>query len=58
MAIKTALEAFQDFDTGGITAPLTWTKDDHASHAVKLYQVRAGTWTALGDFATVDRNWP
>jgi branched-chain amino acid transport system substrate-binding protein len=41
--IKAALETLKDFDLGGLSAPVTYTKDDHRSTTkVSLYQVKGG----------------
>jgi branched-chain amino acid transport system substrate-binding protein len=54
--IKGGLETVKDYDTGGITAPITWTKEDHAGNKhVKLYEVRDRRWVALTDFVKVER---
>ncbi len=48
--IKAELEGLQDFDTGGITVPLTFGVDDHqGATALRLYQVREAKWTPLTD---------
>lgn len=54
--IKAGLETIRDYDTGGITAPITWTKEDHAGNKyMKLYQVRNGAWVALTEFVKAER---
>ncbi len=41
--IREALETFKDFDLGGLSSPVTFTKDDHrATTRVSLYQVQGG----------------
>lgn len=48
--IKAALESLENFDTGGITAPITFTPDDHrGNRALVVYQVQDGIWVAAGD---------
>lgn len=49
--IRAALETIQDFDTGGITSPITFSSSDHAgSKALRLYQVENGTWVPITDY--------
>ncbi|RMG95140.1 MAG: branched-chain amino acid ABC transporter substrate-binding protein [Chloroflexi bacterium] len=49
--IKAALESMSNFDTGGITAPLTFTPTDHAGNkALKLVQVSNGQWVEMTDY--------
>ena len=46
--IKSQLEQLRDVDTGGITAPLTFTPDNHQGHrSLRLYQVVDGRWTPI-----------
>jgi branched-chain amino acid transport system substrate-binding protein len=50
--IKAALETLKDFDLGGLSAPVTYTKDDHRSTTnVSLYQVKGGKLVKLKDYA-------
>lgn len=47
-AIKSALEGLRDFDTGGVTAPITFTDDNHRStNAMRIFVVESGAWTPL-----------
>lgn len=49
--IKAALETFNDYSTGGVTTPLTFTSTDHAgSKALQLYQVQNGKWVKISDY--------
>jgi len=42
-AIKAALETLKDFDTGGLTPPITFTPEDHRpTMRCKIYQVQNG----------------
>jgi len=51
--IKASLEGLTDFDTGGVTQPVTFTATDHAgSKALKVYQVKAGKWEGITEFMT------
>jgi branched-chain amino acid transport system substrate-binding protein len=48
------LETLQDYDTGGITTPLTFSSSDHAgSKALELNQVQGGSWIAISDYIFV-----
>jgi branched-chain amino acid transport system substrate-binding protein len=50
--IKAALETLKDFDLGGLSAPVTYTKDDHRSTtSVSLYQVKGGKLVKVKDYA-------
>jgi branched-chain amino acid transport system substrate-binding protein len=49
--LRAALETLQDYETGGITAPLTFSSSDHAgSKALELNQVQGGSWIAITDY--------
>ena len=49
--IKAALESLRDFETGGVTAPITFTPEDHrGSKAMRLFKVENGEWKQLTDF--------
>ncbi|NKQ36858.1 MAG: ABC transporter substrate-binding protein [Chloroflexi bacterium] len=49
--IKAELEKLSNYDTGGITQPLTFTASDHAGNkAVQMFEVQGGTWTAVSDY--------
>lgn len=49
-AIKTALESLRDFDTGGVTAPITYTEGNHRStDSMRIFEVRDGAWAPLTD---------
>ncbi|GMQ79117.1 MAG: ABC transporter substrate-binding protein [Anaerolineae bacterium] len=52
--IKAALEAMQNYDTGGITQNLSFSSNNHAANkAVQFYEVQNGGWTAVSDYVTV-----
>ena len=52
--IKAALESLRGFDTGGVTAPITFTPTDHhGSKAMRLFKVESGKWTQMTDFLSV-----
>lgn len=49
--LKAALETISNFETGGVTSPLTFSATDHAGNkALRLYQVKAGKWESISDF--------
>jgi branched-chain amino acid transport system substrate-binding protein len=48
--IRAALESIKDFDTHGVTAPITFTPTNHAgSKTARVYQVQGGSWNAISD---------
>lgn len=48
--IKATLETFEDYETGGILAPVTFTPEDHRStRALRIYQVEDGVWVEASD---------
>ena len=50
-AIKKGLETLKDFDTGGITAPVTFTAQSHRGTVeAKIYQVRNGKLVPITDW--------
>ncbi len=52
--IKAALETISEYDTGGITSPITFTSEDHAgSKSLRLFQVQDGKWQAISDYISV-----
>ncbi|MBK8986890.1 MAG: ABC transporter substrate-binding protein [Chloroflexi bacterium] len=49
--IKAALETFTNYETGGVTAPLTYNSSDHSGNkSLQLYQVRNGIHQRLTDY--------
>lgn len=43
--IKASLETLEDFETGGLLAPVTFTAEDHRStRALAIYRVEDGIW--------------
>ena len=53
--IKTAFETFRGFDTGNLTAPLTFTPDDHrANMSTKIYVQENGKMVSKG-FVQLER---
>ncbi|PJF43916.1 MAG: branched-chain amino acid ABC transporter substrate-binding protein [Phototrophicales bacterium] len=48
--IRANLETLENFDTGGITAPLTYTSEDHrGNRALRVYRVEDGVWVQASD---------
>lgn len=48
--IKANLETIENFDTGGITAPITFTPEDHrGNRSLTIYRVEDGVWVAASD---------
>jgi branched-chain amino acid transport system substrate-binding protein len=53
--IKAALEKIQNFDTGGVTAPISFSPTSHkGNNALRLYQVQNGTWVQISDFISAE----
>ncbi len=49
--IKAALESLNNFDTGGISAPITFSAEDRRGNkALKLFQVEGGGWSEISDY--------
>ena len=49
--IKAALEGVSQMDMGGVTAPITFSPEDHrGAKAVRLYRVDGGVWDPITDF--------
>lgn len=49
--IRAALETITNFDTGGITSPITFTPDSHkGNQSLRLFKVEGGKWVQLTDF--------
>ncbi len=48
--IRANLETLENFETGGITAPITFTDEDHrGNRALVVYRVEDGVWVAASD---------
>jgi branched-chain amino acid transport system substrate-binding protein len=55
--IRTAFEKFNNFDTGGLAPPMTFTSKDHrASMAAKIYEVKNAKFEAVTDWIELPRD--
>jgi branched-chain amino acid transport system substrate-binding protein len=53
--IKAALESIKDFETGGVTSPISFSADSHkGNNALRLYVVEGGKWKQLSDFISAN----
>jgi len=53
--IRKGLESIRDFNTGGITAPVTFTATDHKGcKKLRLGQVIRGKWQSITDYLSTD----
>ena len=51
--IRAALETFADYSTGGVTAPLTYTADNHTGNtSLELYEVQNGVHVKISDYVS------
>ena len=51
--IKAALESLSNFDTGGVTVPISFTADDHrGAKGMRLFRVEDGVWLPLTEVLT------
>jgi branched-chain amino acid transport system substrate-binding protein len=49
--IKASLEAMKDFSTGDVTAPISFSPEDHRGNdKAKIHQVKDGVWTPITDY--------
>ena len=49
--IRAALEGIQNYDTGGVTAPISFSATDHRGNkSLKLFQVQGGQWQQMSDY--------
>ncbi len=49
--IRAALETITNFDTGDVTAPITFSATSHRGNkSLRLYQVSGGKWTPMSDY--------
>ncbi|HEY5903942.1 MAG TPA: ABC transporter substrate-binding protein [Anaerolineales bacterium] len=53
--IRAALETISNFDTGGVTSPITFTSTSHRGNsALTLFQVKDGKWVKISDFISAE----
>jgi len=53
--IKAALETIQNFSTGDVTSPISFSSSSHRGNkALKLYQVQGGKWMNVSDFISAE----
>ncbi|MEW5830688.1 MAG: ABC transporter substrate-binding protein [Chloroflexota bacterium] len=53
--IRAALESIQNYSTGDVTAPISFSATSHkGNNALKLYQVEGGKWTEVSDFISAE----
>jgi branched-chain amino acid transport system substrate-binding protein len=53
--LKSVFESMKDFDTMGLTAPVTFTKNSHKGvSAMKIYQIKNGNVTPITDFLSAE----
>lgn len=49
--IRAALETISNFDTGGVTSPISFSPESHrGNNALRLFVVEGGKWVNLTDF--------
>ena len=49
--IRAALEGLQNFSTGDVTSPISFSSSSHrGSNGLKLFKVEGGKWTQVSDF--------
>jgi branched-chain amino acid transport system substrate-binding protein len=54
--IRASIESLRDYDTGGVTPPITFGPDDHRGmRGMRLYQVEGGKWSPMTDIR--EANW-
>jgi branched-chain amino acid transport system substrate-binding protein len=53
--IKAALESIKDFETGGVTSPISFSADSHrGNNSLRIYVVENGNWTQVSDFISAN----
>ncbi len=53
--IKAALETIENWDTGGMSGPLTFSAEDHrGQRSLRLFVVKDGVWQQLTDYLGVE----
>ena len=53
--IRAALESIQNFSTGDVTTPISFSATSHkGNNALKLFMVEGGKWTQVSDFISAE----
>lgn len=53
--IRAALEGMQNFSTGDVTSPISFSSTSHKGNSsLKLYKVESGKWMQLSDFISAE----
>ncbi len=53
--IRAALESINNFDTGGVTAPISFSPTSHrGNNALRLFQVQGGEWKQISDYISAE----
>jgi branched-chain amino acid transport system substrate-binding protein len=54
--IRAALESIQGYDTGDVTAPISFSADSHrGNNALQLFEVQDGQWAEASDYISADQ---
>lgn len=54
--IRASLESMQKFETGGITAPISFSATSHKGNSsTRLYQVKSSKWMQISDFVSAEK---
>jgi len=54
--IKAALESIQNFNTGGVTTPISFSASSHrGSNALRLFEVQGGQWVQASEYISADQ---
>ncbi|HEX6304615.1 MAG TPA: ABC transporter substrate-binding protein [Anaerolineales bacterium] len=53
--IRAGLESIQNFETGGVTSPISFSADSHkGNNSLRLYEVEGGQWQQISDFISAN----
>lgn len=53
--IRAGLESIQNFDTGGVTSPISFSPTSHKGNkSLRLFQVKDGKWEQVSDFISAN----
>ena len=53
--IRAALENIQNYSTGGVTAPISFSSNSHRGNdALRLFEVQNGQWAQISDYISAD----